>query len=85
MHTTLYHTARSVIQTLLILLWWDFKPPSLLLFPVQHSEPSSELAQGTAKTQTPRTEITDLYSARRLKADSNRSGLEPRDPLYFHQ
>ena len=49
-----------------------FKPPSLwpegiglfpsaLLYPVpQHSEPSNELAQGTAKTLTSRQEIPDL-------------------------
>jgi len=80
MHTTLYHTARSVIQTLLILLWWDFKPPSLLLFPVQHSELSRELAQGTAKTQTPRLEITISIQPRRLKADSLRRIL-----FYFYQ
>ena len=37
--------------------------PSALLYPVQHSEPSTELAQGTAKTQASRQEIPDLCSA----------------------
>ena len=68
-----------------------FQPPSLwpegisfspmpLLYPVQHHELSNKLTQGTAKTQTPRTEITISIQPAGLKRSQTAADPNQRIP-----